>query len=163
MIEIQSNCINIIFSTVEININPIKLNNNVTSTLYSCVQIFSYFIYVSMCILFLEIYCLLLFVTYFITSKLNFIILGDAFYSKGFRWWCITLRISGFLDFVHHPIFYKLESITFRKLDLFPSSGEGVKTPTQLGRLERANLSHWSPPSPEDGNRSSFQNVFSSF
>jgi hypothetical protein len=30
---------------------------------------------------------------------------------------------------------------TFRKLDLFPSSGEwGEKTPTQLGPLERANL-----------------------
>jgi hypothetical protein len=31
---------------------------------------------------------------------------------------------------------------TFRKLDLFPSSGKGggKKTPTQLGPLERANL-----------------------
>jgi hypothetical protein len=31
---------------------------------------------------------------------------------------------------------------TFRKVDLFPSSGEGgrEKTPTQLGHLERANL-----------------------
>jgi hypothetical protein len=31
---------------------------------------------------------------------------------------------------------------TFRKLDLFPSSGGevGEKTPTQLGPLERANL-----------------------
>jgi hypothetical protein len=34
-----------------------------------------------------------------------------------------------------------LENTTFRKLDLFPSSGEGgEKTPTQLGPLERANL-----------------------
>jgi hypothetical protein len=60
------------------------------------------------------------------------------------------------------------------------------KTPTQLGPLERANLNHWTffiisivwysrehdvsgtgsvsalsshPPSPEDGNRSSFRNV----
>jgi hypothetical protein len=33
------------------------------------------------------------------------------------------------------------KSTTFRKLDLFPSSGEGgEKTPTQLGPLERANL-----------------------
>jgi hypothetical protein len=32
--------------------------------------------------------------------------------------------------------------MTFRKLNLFPSSGEwGEKTPTQLGPLERANLS----------------------
>jgi hypothetical protein len=31
----------------------------------------------------------------------------------------------------------------FRKLDLFPSSGEGRETPTLLGPLERANLKHW--------------------
>jgi hypothetical protein len=31
---------------------------------------------------------------------------------------------------------------TFRKLDLFPSSGEGKK-PTQLGPLEIANLNYW--------------------
>jgi hypothetical protein len=41
----------------------------------------------------------------------------------------------------------------FWKLDLFPSSGEGGKTPTLLGPLERANLI----PSPEDRNRSSFR------
>jgi hypothetical protein len=38
----------------------------------------------------------------------------------------------------------------------------GGKTPTQLGPIERANLHHWvgvSPPSLEDGNRSSFRNV----
>jgi hypothetical protein len=29
---------------------------------------------------------------------------------------------------------------TFRELDMFPSSGEGRKTPTLLGPLERANL-----------------------
>jgi hypothetical protein len=55
------------------------------------------------------------------------------------------------------------------------SSGEGGKTPTLLGPLERANHNHCTlskgpnlvgvlPPSPEDGNRSSFRNVaFSSF
>jgi hypothetical protein len=33
---------------------------------------------------------------------------------------------------------------TFRKLDLFPTTGEGEeKTSTQLGPLERANLSHF--------------------
>jgi hypothetical protein len=38
----------------------------------------------------------------------------------------------------------------FRKLDLFPSSSEGgVKTPTQLGPLERANLNHWTTPESE--------------
>jgi hypothetical protein len=35
--------------------------------------------------------------------------------------------------------------MTFRKLDLFPSSGEG-RTPTLLGPLERANLNHWVSP-----------------
>jgi hypothetical protein len=39
---------------------------------------------------------------------------------------------------------------SFRKLDLFPFSGEGRKTPTLLGPLERANLNHLL--SPEDGN-----------
>jgi hypothetical protein len=34
-------------------------------------------------------------------------------------------------------------STVFRKLDLFPSLGEGEKTPTQFGPLERANLNHW--------------------
>jgi hypothetical protein len=32
---------------------------------------------------------------------------------------------TGFLDFVHRPEFYKQENKTFRKLNLFPSSGEG--------------------------------------
>jgi hypothetical protein len=36
-------------------------------------------------------------------------------------------RIIGFLDFVHRPVFYKLEDTTFQKLDLFPSSGEVVQ------------------------------------
>jgi hypothetical protein len=45
-----------------------------------------------------------------------------------------------FFYFIHRPVFYKLENTTFRKLDLFPSSGEGEKTPTLLGPLERANL-----------------------
>jgi hypothetical protein len=33
--------------------------------------------------------------------------------------------ITGGLDYVHRQVFYKLEDTTFRKLDLFPSSGEG--------------------------------------
>jgi hypothetical protein len=37
----------------------------------------------------------------------------------------------------------KLENTTFWKLDLFPSSGRGGRTPSQLGPLERANLNHW--------------------
>jgi hypothetical protein len=35
-----------------------------------------------------------------------------------------------------------LKNRTFRKPDLFPSSGEGWETPTLLGPLERANLMH---------------------
>jgi hypothetical protein len=46
----------------------------------------------------------------------------------------MTLRITGFLDFGDCPV--------FKKLDLFPSSGE-EETPTLLGPLEKANLSHW--------------------
>jgi hypothetical protein len=43
---------------------------------------------------------------------------------------------------------------------MFLSSGEGKWTPTLLGPLEGANLSHWSP---EDGIKSNFRNiVFSS-
>jgi hypothetical protein len=39
------------------------------------------------------------------------------------------------------------KNTTFRKLDLFPSSGEGgEKILTQLGPLERANLNHWAFP-----------------
>jgi hypothetical protein len=48
------------------------------------------------------------------------------------------------MDFVCRLVFYKIrENKTFRKLDLFPSSCEGWKTPTLLGPLERANLNHW--------------------
>jgi hypothetical protein len=68
----------------------------------------------------------------------------------------------------------------FRKLGLFPSSGEGMKTPTLLRPLESANFHHWttglclafskvpnrvgvSLPSPDDEIRSNFRNgVFSS-
>jgi hypothetical protein len=38
--------------------------------------------------------------------------------------------VTGVLDFVHRPVFKKLEN--FRKLDLFPSSGEVGKTFTLL-------------------------------
>jgi hypothetical protein len=34
------------------------------------------------------------------------------------------------VDFVHRPDFYKPENTTFRKLDLFPSSGERGRAPT---------------------------------
>jgi hypothetical protein len=56
------------------------------------------------------------------------------------RNWQAGIYSTGVLDFVHRPIFWKLENTTFRKLDLFPSSGEREKTPTRLGPLESANL-----------------------
>jgi hypothetical protein len=34
-------------------------------------------------------------------------------------------RIVGLLDFLHRPVFYRIENTTFRKLDLFSSSDEG--------------------------------------
>jgi hypothetical protein len=71
-------------------------------------------------------------------------------------------RITGFLYFVHRPVFYILGNTTFLKLDLFPPSDE-EEIRTLLGPLERANLSPMtavSSPSSEDGNRSSFRNVF---
>jgi hypothetical protein len=50
---------------------------------------------------------------------------------------------------------------------MFPSSGDGRKTPTLLGPLERADLTTVGGvlrPSHEDGNRPSFWNVlFSSY
>jgi hypothetical protein len=64
----------------------------------------------------------------------------------------------------------KFKNTTFRKLDLFPSPGQGGKTPCQLGPLEKLTSitgPNWLgvfPPWPEDGNRSSFRNVvFSNF
>jgi hypothetical protein len=43
----------------------------------------------------------------------------------------------------HRPVFWRLENTKFLKLDLFLSSGEGGKTPTLSGPLERANLNHF--------------------
>jgi hypothetical protein len=58
------------------------------------------------------------------------------------RIWTI-LRITGDLDFVYNPAFFKQGNRRFWKLDLFPSSGGRGKTPNLLGALERANLNHW--------------------
>jgi hypothetical protein len=54
----------------------------------------------------------------------------------------LLLRITGFLDFAHRPVFKKLENTTLRKLDLFPSYDEGGKAPAQLVSLEIGNLNH---------------------
>jgi hypothetical protein len=59
----------------------------------------------------------------------------------------------------------QLENGTFLKRNLFPSWGEGKKTPNLLGPLERANLIHWYStvgvplPSAEEAYRLSFRNV----
>jgi hypothetical protein len=52
------------------------------------------------------------------------------------------LSITGFLDFVYGPKFYIQENTTFRKLDLFLSSGEERELPIMLGPLERVSLNH---------------------
>jgi hypothetical protein len=59
--------------------------------------------------------------------------------SKGFWRWCMGLRITEFIDFVHRPEFY-LTRKKFRKLALFPSSGDGKETPTLSDSLGIANL-----------------------
>jgi hypothetical protein len=46
----------------------------------------------------------------------------------------------GLLDFELRRSSDILKKTTFRKLDLFPSSGEEGETSTLLGPLERANL-----------------------
>jgi hypothetical protein len=55
-------------------------------------------------------------------------------YSKQNYWGFGLLLSSGVLG---------SRNTTFRELDLFPFSGEGEKTPIQLGPIERANLNHW--------------------
>jgi hypothetical protein len=54
---------------------------------------------------------------------------------------------------------------TFRKFDLFQSSGDGREAPSPFGPLEEASNYIWlflrdpTLPSPEDGNRSNLRNV----
>jgi hypothetical protein len=99
--------------------------------------------------------------------------------AKGFRRWCITLRITGFLDLPIIPNSKYYKEQRFEIWTLFPISGEGMEAPTLLGPLEIANLNHWTKahvqrlrlalsegtnigvfiPSPEDGSRSVFRKV----
>jgi hypothetical protein len=62
----------------------------------------------------------------------------DRFFQYG-----LLVKITGSLDFVHCPEYYIIENTTFRKLDLFPSSGEGREITILLFPLERVNLNHW--------------------
>jgi hypothetical protein len=50
-------------------------------------------------------------------------------------------RITRFLDSVHRPVFYKLENIMLRKLDLFPSSGKW-ETTYSVGFFKKSYLNH---------------------
>jgi hypothetical protein len=60
---------------------------------------------------------------------------------KGFWRWCEAHRISGVLDFFHRPVFLGVKSRHFGNFCSRPQT-KREKTPTQLGPLERANLSH---------------------
>jgi hypothetical protein len=61
----------------------------------------------------------------------------------GCETWSVTIKqehklrviTTRFLDFVHHPDFHKQENTTFRKLDLFQSSGEGGTYSTKNQKL----------------------------
>jgi hypothetical protein len=61
--------------------------------------------------------------------------------SEGFSRWCIKQNYYIFRLRPSSGILKKLQSTRFRKLYLFPSSGEG-ETPALLGPSERANLIH---------------------
>lgn len=69
-------------------------------------------------------------------------LISNISYLAGFWRWCITLRISGSVDFVHRSEFEISENSSFRKLDLFASSGEGNETLTLLDPSERTKLNH---------------------
>jgi hypothetical protein len=53
------------------------------------------------------------------------------------------LRITGVWTLSNFLYVKELKDTMFYKLDLFPLSGEGGRTPTFLGSLERANLNPW--------------------
>jgi hypothetical protein len=50
-----------------------------------------------------------------------------------------------FLDFVHRPVFYKIENSSFNVSETGSVSvlRSGGRTPSQLGPLERGNLNHY--------------------
>jgi hypothetical protein len=62
----------------------------------------------------------------------------------------VSIITTKLLDFVHRPDFYKPENTTFRKLDLFPASGEGAPTLQKNQKLafpqampEQKKVNHW--------------------
>jgi hypothetical protein len=53
----------------------------------------------------------------------------------------MAIGINGFLDFVHRLVFLKTQKNTkFRKLNLFPSSGEGVGDTCSVVSVRRSDL-----------------------
>jgi hypothetical protein len=55
----------------------------------------------------------------------------------------MILRITGILDFIHHPISYKtLKNTTYQKLDMLTSSNKGGDT-YSVESLRKSYLSHW--------------------
>jgi hypothetical protein len=51
----------------------------------------------------------------------------------------IRFGITAFLDIFHHPVFYRTENTTFRKMDLIPSSGKkGGEDIYSVGALRKS-------------------------
>jgi hypothetical protein len=77
--------------------------------------------------------------------------------SKGFYQWCTILRFTKFVDFAHRPEFSTSSKHNFSETEsvcVFRITGLRLavsKKPITVGV---------SLPSPEDGNSSSFRNVF---
>jgi hypothetical protein len=77
----------------------------------------------------------------------------------------VSLRIAGFLDFIHRPEFWVLDNTTFRKTGSVSASGKGRVTPTLLVHWLRSaifkgpNRVSVSLPPTADRNRSGFRNV----
>lgn len=82
--------------------------------------------------------------------------------SKGFWQWYVAMRITQFLDFVHHLLSWKN---TFCNLNLFPSSHRWLKKNrpcpvVDISSSQYSQLSASPPSHPRTGNRSNFWNVF---
>jgi hypothetical protein len=57
------------------------------------------------------------------------------------KYTCNVTQNHWVCGFIHRPEFLNpTKNTSFRKLDVFRSSGDGKKTPTLLGPLERTNL-----------------------
>jgi hypothetical protein len=57
--------------------------------------------------------------------------------------WCIPLRITGFIDFVHHQELYIVRKHNVSETGLVSIFGEERETPPLLDPLERDNLGYW--------------------